>query len=251
MIDETAGLRNASYITPLTYAAYTSVETGVVGYDLSLPVRLTAFTAENNNGRVVLKWTTQSEIENAYWIIERKEITRDEFEQINKGTLKVTNTSMAFSSLNQLNGQGSTSQRTDYMLVDSLVQSGQIYAYRLADVSYNGLTTYHQVVLVEVTTTLHYDLAQNYPNPFNPATTIRYTLPVNSTVQLKIFNILGQEILTLVNATQKSGNYAIEWNGQNRNGLPVSSGLYFYNISMKSSDGKQTFTKTQKMVLVR
>jgi hypothetical protein len=251
VIDETAGLQNASSTSLLSYGVYTSVETGLVTYDLSLPVSLTAFTAENNNGRVVLKWTTQSEIENAYWIIERKEITRDEYEQINEGTLKVTNTSMAFNSLNQLNGQGSTSQRTDYVMVDSLVQSGQIYAYRLADVSYSGLTVYHQVVLVEVTTTLHYDLAQNYPNPFNPTTSIRYSLPFNSIVKLKIFNILGQEILTLVDATQKSGNYGIEWNGLNRNGLPVSSGLYFYNISMKSNDGKQSFTKTHKMVLVR
>jgi hypothetical protein len=251
VIDETAGLQNASTTALLTYQVYTSVETGVVGFDLSLPVRLTSFTAENNNGVVILKWTTQSEVENAYWIVEKKEITRDEFRQINNGTLKVGNTSMAFSRLDQLDGQGNTSQETDYILVDSLVQGGQILAYRLADVSFSGLTTYHQTVLVEVTAPMHYTLAQNYPNPFNPSTTIKYSLPVYSNVELKIYNVLGQEVITLVNGIQKPGIYKIEWNGLNKNKALVSSGIYFYRISMKSNDNKQTFNQTHKMILVR
>jgi hypothetical protein len=251
VIDETAGLQNATSAALLSYGAFTSVETGLVQYDLSLPVRLTAFSGSSKEGKVVLEWTTQSEIENAYWIIEKKEITRSEFEQINNGTLKISNTGLAFNSFTQLSGQGNTSQETDYVAVDSLVQAGQVYAYRLADVTFSGAITYHQAILVEVTSPLSFNLAQNYPNPFNPATTISYSLPVNADVELRIYNVLGQEIITLVNATQKQGFYKLEWNGLNKNGIPVSSGVYFYNINMKSVEGKKSFTKTHKMVLVR
>ena len=251
VIDETAGLQNASTAAALSYRAYTSVETGVVGYDYSLPVRLTEFNAESIEGRVILQWTTQSEVENAYWIVEKKEITRSEFEQISIGILKPANTSMAFNALTQLSGQGSTSRETNYIFADTLVQSGKIYAYRLADVSYSGSTTYHQTVLVEVKVPLIFGLSQNYPNPFNPSTTIQYSLPVAAEVKLKIFNILGQEVIELVDSQQKPGYYKIEWNGLNQNGVSVSSGLYFYNVLMRSMDGKKSYNKTHKMVLVR
>lgn len=81
-------------------------------------------------------------------------------------------------------------------------------------------------------------LAQNYPNPFNPLTTIRYAIPENSFVTLKIYDMLGREIRTLVSEEQGAGNYTVEFNAQN-----ISSGVYFYKIVA----GK--FTVSKKLVL--
>jgi enterochelin esterase family protein len=75
-----------------------------------------------------------------------------------------------------------------------------------------------------------FELMQNYPNPFNPTTTIRYQLPNASKVVLKIYNILGQEVLTLVNKQQAAGEKTVIWDGKNSHSRPVSSGLYIYSL---------------------
>jgi len=88
-------------------------------------------------------------------------------------------------------------------------------------------------------------LSQNYPNPFNLATTIRYQLPKESEVSLKIYNILGQEVRTLVDQVQRASTYAVNWNGKDNKGRDVASGLYFYRIQVGH------FKQTQKMILMR
>ncbi len=88
-------------------------------------------------------------------------------------------------------------------------------------------------------------LHSNYPNPFNPSTTIRYELKQSSKVSLKIYNILGQEVRTLVNAQKSSGMHSVEWDGKNSHGQRVTSGVYFYRL--EAGD----FVKTRKMVLVK
>ena len=90
-----------------------------------------------------------------------------------------------------------------------------------------------------------FELAQNYPNPFNPETTIRYQLPQSSDVQLTIYNTLGQAVRTLVNAQQPAGIYQVEWDGNNAQGMPVSSGIYIYQLTAGS------FKEVRKMLLVR
>lgn len=90
-----------------------------------------------------------------------------------------------------------------------------------------------------------FSLEQNYPNPFNPSTNIKYSLPAESNVVLKIFDITGQEIKTLVDEFQSSGYKAINWNGTNNVGQPVSSGLYVYRIEA----GK--FVESKKMILLK
>ncbi|MGD0591596.1 MAG: FG-GAP-like repeat-containing protein [Bacteroidota bacterium] len=90
-------------------------------------------------------------------------------------------------------------------------------------------------------------LYANYPNPFNPETVIRYTVPETSVsykVTLKIFNVLGQEITTLVNEQKSSGYYEVKWNA-----LKQSSGIYFYQLSI--TDGSKTFQDIKKMVLMK
>jgi photosystem II stability/assembly factor-like uncharacterized protein len=83
-------------------------------------------------------------------------------------------------------------------------------------------------------------LAQNYPNPFNPSTTISYELPTNSRVTLKIFNLLGQEVATLVDGQQDAGSHALQWNAAN-----VSSGVYFYRLQADN------FSQTRKLLLLK
>ncbi|MCH7496107.1 MAG: T9SS type A sorting domain-containing protein, partial [Candidatus Marinimicrobia bacterium] len=73
-------------------------------------------------------------------------------------------------------------------------------------------------------------LHQNYPNPFNSRTTIKFDLPVNTKVILKIYNILGQEVRTLLNASQAAGIKSIEWDGTDDRGNVVSSGIYLYRL---------------------
>jgi flagellar hook assembly protein FlgD len=95
---------------------------------------------------------------------------------------------------------------------------------------------------------LTFSLSQNYPNPFNPTTAISYQLkaigsPIHTT--LKIYNILGQEVKTLVDEEQEAGHYTATWDGRNEDGASISSGIYFYRIEA----GR--FVQTRKMLLLR
>ncbi|MCB9249409.1 MAG: T9SS type A sorting domain-containing protein [Ignavibacteriales bacterium] len=90
-----------------------------------------------------------------------------------------------------------------------------------------------------------YALFQNYPNPFNPTTLISYALPRSGSVTLKIYDMLGREVKTLVNAEQNSGVNTVQWNGDNNSGSRVSSGTYIYMI--KAGE----FTQAKKMILLK
>lgn len=94
-----------------------------------------------------------------------------------------------------------------------------------------------------------YTLLQNYPNPFNATTVIRYQLSADggrpSTVNLKIYNILGQKVITLVNRRQRPGNYEVIWDGRDRWGNPLPSGIYFYLLKV----GNLSFSR--KMLLMK
>jgi hypothetical protein len=101
------------------------------------------------------------------------------------------------------------------------------------------------------TTPSAFALHQNYPNPFNPSTTIAFDMPVAGQVKLAVFNMLGQEIATLVNGQMASGRASIVWNATDRAGLNVASGVYFYQLTVNAADGRATYRSVQKMLLVR
>jgi hypothetical protein len=88
-------------------------------------------------------------------------------------------------------------------------------------------------------------LLQNYPNPFNPSTTIEYQLPVNGFVELKVYDIAGREVATLVSEMKNAGTHRIAWNAVDDRGTKVSSGVYFYRISAGQ------FNQIKKMVLLK
>ena len=96
-----------------------------------------------------------------------------------------------------------------------------------------------------------YELAQNYPNPFNPTTRIEFSLAEESNVRLRVYNILGQEVVTLANEQRSPGNHTVEWNGINTSGYRVTSGVYFYVFEAIPTSGRLTFTKVKKMIMLK
>jgi hypothetical protein len=90
-----------------------------------------------------------------------------------------------------------------------------------------------------------YVLSQNYPNPFNPETSIRYHLPEDVHVFLSIYNVMGQQVCQLVDWEQSAGGYVVTWNGQDDNGRPVASGIYFYQFIAGE------FREVRKMLLLK
>ncbi len=96
-----------------------------------------------------------------------------------------------------------------------------------------------------------YALGQNYPNPFNPSSRIDFSLPVAGTATMKIFNLLGQEVVTLVNGPLASGTHETVWDGRDAAGRVVSSGVYFYRLEVRGPDGGAAFSAMKKMVLLK
>lgn len=90
-----------------------------------------------------------------------------------------------------------------------------------------------------------YALAQNYPNPFNPSTEISFSLPAASQVELSVYNVLGQKVVTLIDQQMAAGEHTVTWDGRNSDGGSVSSGVYFYRMAANS------FVETKKMMMLK
>jgi flagellar hook assembly protein FlgD len=90
-----------------------------------------------------------------------------------------------------------------------------------------------------------YNLFQNYPNPFNPVTQITYSIPQQSYIVLEIFDLTGAHMKTLVDGKQNSGMQTVQWDGTDKNGILVGTGVYLYRINSNS------FSQTRKMVLIK
>jgi hypothetical protein len=108
-----------------------------------------------------------------------------------------------------------------------------------------GASSYVEGVIQRASIPSVVTLRQNVPNPFNPATSISFDLPEAAKVALKIYNILGQEIRRLVDGTRPAGHHTVQWDGNNKQGRAVASGVYLYQLQTGS------VVKTRKMVLVR
>ena len=208
--------------------------------DSSLPVSLTHFSAEYRKNGIHVTWVTESEVENLGFILERNDIFESGRNWIEIAT---------YLSDNALLGQGSTSERTDYVYKDSSIEPNKQYEYRLADVSYYGVKKYHIFQVLANTPQLlipvGYSLHQNFPNPFNPRTIIRYNLPEHSGVILTVYDATGMEVTTLYNNQQPAGQFQVEWNGMDESGGPVSAGLYFAHLQAGE------YSKTIKMVYMK
>ncbi len=186
-----------------------------------VPVELTSFTANVSSNAVTLNWKTSTETNNKGFEIQRKV----------EGS---TWTKISF-----VNGNGTSTKSHEYSYVDGNLESGN-YSYRLKQVDFNGSYEYSNVVEASINAPNKFELAQNFPNPFNPTTKISFSVPSNSNVKLTVYNLLGQEITTLVNGFMKAGSHTVEFNATNMN-----SGLYFYKLE---SNG---LTQVKKMMLLK
>ncbi len=132
-----------------------------------------------------------------------------------------------------------------YTFLDTTAVAGERYFYVLEDISSDGMRTRHGPVQMLLNLPQAFALEQNYPNPFNPATQIRFQIPLAARVQLVVYNLVGQQVRTLVDEKLDAGYYALTWDGRNDVGQPVGSGVYYYRFSTPHYNG------TKKMLLLR
>ncbi|MDP4115921.1 MAG: T9SS type A sorting domain-containing protein, partial [Bacteroidota bacterium] len=188
------------------------------------PVELTSLaanTTENNN--VKISWETATEVNNSGFEIERS--------SDNKTFVKI-----AF-----VKGNGTTTEKHQYSYTDNAVMNSSKFYYRLKQMDLDGTTAYSKVVEVNYSNCpKQFSLSQNYPNPFNPSTTIQFSVPTECVVMLKVYDVLGKEVTTLVNDKMKPGYYKYQWNASG-----YASGIYFYKITAGS------FNAVKKLMLIK
>jgi photosystem II stability/assembly factor-like uncharacterized protein len=194
-----------------------------------LPVELSEFHASPQGTSVELKWTTVTETNNYGFEVEQR--------VVNGQTQRNSN----WEKIGFINGAGTSNVPHDYNFVYSKLQVGR-YAYRLKQIDNDGTYKYSFSVELEVGTVPKIImLGQNYPNPFNPTTTIEFTLAADSKVSLKIYDILGHEVATLVNEELKAGVI----HRTVFDAAKYSSGLYFYRLQTG------TLTEIKKLILLK
>ena len=197
-----------------------------------IPVELTSFSADVNDGSVVLNWMTATETNNRGFEVERKVSSKQK------------SVSSQWESVGFVEGNGTITSAHSYSYTDRNVTGGK-YNYRLKQIDFDGSFKYSNVVEVTVNVPLKYSLEQNYPNPFNPSTQISFSLAQDSKVKLKVFDILGREVAVLINENMTSGNHKTVFNAS-----VLPSGVYIYRIEANGSDGSN-FTSVRKMVLTK
>lgn len=193
----------------------------------ALPVSLSSFTGTSDKRNVTLMWVTEWELNNFGFRIERMRIDENAWKEVSF-----------------VEGHGTSITANGYIWKDEKLKAGT-YRYRLKQIDYNGNFEYFSLESdVIVNPPGKFDLSQNYPNPSNPKCKINFEMPVNGLVNIKVYDIIGREVLTLLDETREADYYTIEFDGSN-----LASGVYFYRI-IAQGEG-QTFTKTMKMVLVK
>ncbi len=211
------------YVSTSCYSSSCDDITLTITSDCPLPVELTTFEAIAGNRQVTLNWTTASETNNDHFDVQRSANS----EWITVGTVQGTN---------EVTG-------SNYQYVDRAVVNGVNYSYRLRSYDINGAV--HEYDLTAEATPkapvpVEYALDQNFPNPFNPNTTISYALKDAGFVTLKVYNLLGQEVATLVQTQLTAGRYTATFTAAD---LP--SGVYIYRLEVND------FVATKKMVLMK
>jgi hypothetical protein len=204
---------------------------GIVVYT-AVPVELSSFTADILDNEVQLNWETASEINNRGFEIEKNQKSKVS-EWIPSGK------NQNWEKIGFVEGKGTTSESQNYSFIDKNLTTG-VYQYRLKQIDYDGSFRIYDPVEVDFGIVKEYSLEQNYPNPFNPETVIKYSIPNSGRVVIKIFNVLGKEIKTLVNEIKEAGSYEITFNAED-----LSSGVYFYKLESGE------YLKIRKMILLR
>jgi len=185
--------------------------------DYTIPVELVSFNASVIKDAIELSWMTATETNNQGFSIERM-VDGDTFEQVG-----------------YVAGFGTTTEPKSYSFVDSKLETGK-YLYRLKQIDFDGSFEYSNEISVEVVQPLEFLLKQNYPNPFNPSTTISYSIAEDGFVRIAVYNLLGQEVATIVNSYQKADRYEVVFNANE-----LSSGVYVYKIEAGNYSASRKF----------
>ncbi len=184
-------------------------------------MELVSFTGQANEYSIELNWKTATEVNNYGFDVERK----------------ITNSD--WSKIGFVEGHGNSNSPKQYSFTDKNLIGGSLFKYRLKQIDNDGTYEYSDEIEVEIIPT-EFALYQNYPNPFNPNTKIRYQLPQESEVIIKIYDILGSEVITLLNEKKEPGVYEVDFNASQ-----LSSGTYIYRLVAGS------FVVTRKMLLMK
>lgn len=217
--------------TEYTYAVYMrdlayNYSSGTSSSISALPVELTSFTALIADNGVHLNWETATEVNNYGFNVERR-VKNEEWSKIGF-----------------VNGNGNSNSPKSYTFTDNAVPAGKIQ-YRLKQIDFDGKFEYSEVVEVNVEAPNKLVLYQNSPNPFNPSTVISYKVQAASHVTLKVYDVLGRKVATLVDEYKNAGNYKTTFNVETRHGMSPQSGVYFYRLTAGS------FVQTKKMMLLK
>ena len=190
-----------------------------------IPVELTSFTAEIQNGFVQLNWETSTETNNKGFEIER----------CSKGE----ESNSQWQNIGFSGGFGTTTEKHSYTFTDKNTTAGR-YIYRLKQIDFDGSSSYSNETEINVDNPVKYNLSQNYPNPFNPSTTIQYSVPKAGNVKLTVYNSIGQEIAVLVNREVKAGSYEVNFDASR-----LASGIYMYKLETSG------YNDVRKMMLIK
>lgn len=205
--------------------------------DFAVPVELASFAAKHNHHFVNLNWATSTETNNRGFEIERKMKNQE------------------WITIGFKDGNGTTLEPINYSFADnifSLNYTGKIL-YRLKQIDNDGTFKYSKMVSVDVISIPERtELEQNFPNPFNPNTTITFSLKDESFVTLKVYDLLGREIITLFNNELKvAGRYQTQFSTSQLN-TRLASGIYTYVLTAKeaNSNSSKTIVTSKKMILL-
>jgi len=187
-----------------------------------LPVQLTAFTATANQMNAVLHWSTATELNNYGFEIERRQ-------------------NGPWANVGFVPGAGTSSAPREYSYTDNDLAPGR-YMYRIKQVDMDGMFSYYGAAEVEIgLAEKKFELGSNYPNPFNPSTTIRFTLANDGATLLRVYNMLGQSVMTLFDGNAEAGKmYQVTFDAS---GLP--SGFYVAHLQFGNNQ------MIRKMLLMR
>ncbi len=194
----------------------------------ALPVELTSFTASVSGSNVNLKWQTATEVNNYGFEVERKK------EKVKSGWEKI----------GFVAGHGNSNSPHEYSFTDQPA-GGTSFSYRLKQIDNDGHYKYYDAITVSLSSSTKAKLMQNSPNPFNPSTAIKFFIPDNSNVTIKIYDMLGREVTTLINQQSTAGYHIVYWNGRDSYGRDAASGVYLYRLTAGS------FSETKKMLMMR
>lgn len=191
-------------------------------YDLSsIPVELTSFYVNVDNGVAILNWITSTETNNFGFEVEK------------------SNDGVTFDKIAFIPGYGTTTEVKTYSYRDTTLTSKENY-YRLKQLDLNGSHSFSYIIKVEIDLPGKFALSLNYPNPFNPITKIKFAIPKESFVNLSVFNAVGELISTLVAKQLSPGFYEYEYDGSN-----IPSGVYLYKLEAEE------YIDAKKMILLK